>query len=173
MGALFKERLDKKYYQSHNATYIRDLTDLVLSVKPDYFVTFTFANPNVSEHVAINTLSTWLKWVNRSIFGRRSKERLVIFPFMERNGSDGIHFHLMVKLPLVSKNINMYDIFKKKWLNLKGAGRSTFRNREPDTGEFKWFKSITDHSGLVEYVNKEAREQRMDNLVVECWHYNQ
>jgi len=171
MGALFKERLVKEYYQSHKATYIRDLTDLVISVKPEYFVTFTFTNPKVSERIAISTLSAWLKFVNRSIFGRRSTERLEVFPFMERNGSDGIHFHLMVKSPLVSKDINIYEIFKSKWLKLKATGHSTFRNRDPDTGELKWFKTIIDHSGLVKYVNKEAVEQRMDNLVVECLNY--
>lgn len=171
MGALFKKRLKLEYYQSHKATYIRDLTSLVISVKPDYFVTLTFANPKVSEQVAINTLITWLKWVNCSIFGRRSKERLEIFPFMERNGCDGIHFHLMVKSPLVNKNINIYETFKIKWLKLKGTGHSTFRNRDPETGELKWFKTITDFPKLIKYVNKEAKEQRMDNLVVECLNY--
>lgn len=171
MSALFKEQLIKEYKSSHINKYLKGLIDTVIAVDPDYFVTFTFANPKISERAAIKTLTTWLKWVNRSIFGRRSKERLEIFPFIERNGSDGIHFHLMVKSPLVSKNINIYEIFKTKWLKLKGTGHSTFRNRDTDTGESKWFKTITDVPKLVEYVNKEATEQRMNNLVIECLNY--
>lgn len=172
MGALFKERLEQEYYHSHKATYIRDLTDLVLSVKPEYFVTLTFRYSSVSKQVAINALVTWLKWVNRSIFGRRSKERLEIFPFMERNGSDGIHFHLMVKSPSIEKDINITDIFKEKWLKLDIAGSESFKNRDVDTGEPEWFKAITDTAGLIEYLNKEAIEQRMDSLVVECLSFN-
>jgi hypothetical protein len=171
MGALFKEQLIKEYQHSHINQYLKGLIDTVITVDPDYFVTLTFSNPKISERAAINTLTTWLKFINRSIFGRRSKERLEIFPFMERNGSDGLHFHLMVKSPSVTKDINIYEIFKTKWLRLKGTGHSTFKSRDPDTGEPKWFKTITDVPKLVEYVNKEATEQRMDNLVIECLNY--
>jgi len=106
MGSLFKEQLIKEYQESRKAKYITDLTDLVLRVQPDYFVTLTFSNPDVKDIFAINNLKTWLKWINQDIFGKRSKERIEIFPFIERNHSDGIHFHLLVKEPFINKNIN-------------------------------------------------------------------
>lgn len=171
MSQLFKEKLNHDHFYSRSALYKRDLTNLVIAVQPDLFVTLTLSNTKISEQTAINTLTTWLKWVNRGIFGRRSKERLEIFPFMERNKSDGIHFHLMVKIPSSTKKIKLYNIFKAKWLKLKGSGHSSFRNYDVETGEMKWFRSITDHAGLVEYVNKEAQEERMDNLIVQCLNY--
>lgn len=173
MDQLFKEQLKRDYFYSRSALYKRDLTKLIISVQPDLFVTLTLSNPKTSEQTAINMLATWLKWVNRGIFGRRSKGRLEIFPFMERNKSDGIHFHLMVKIPSGSNKIELYYIFKAKWLKLKGSGHSSFSNKDTQTGEFEWYQTITSYPALVEYVNKEAKEQRMDNLVVECLNYYQ
>jgi len=172
VGALFEKRLEQEYHQSHKAKYIRELTGLVSSVKPDKFVTLTLSNSKVSEGAAIKALSMWLKHVNRSVFGRRSKERLEIFPFIERNGSGGIHFHLAIKSPIITKDINIDEIFKIKWLNLDGAGHSSFRGHDLETGESSWFKTINDYAGLIRYLNKEAKQQRMDNLVIECMHYN-
>lgn len=170
MDELFRKKLLEEYGKSHKAKYIRELTKIVLDSQPDYVVTLTFAYTNVSEWNARSKLSTWLKWVNQAIYGRRSKKRLTIFPFRESNSLYGLHYHIMVEDPNI-KNKDIRDIFKEKWLRLSGTGHSSFRDRDPITGELNWFKVIWDHSNLTKYLNKQAIEQRMNSLEIECTNY--
>ena len=171
MDELFREDLRKEYKQSHKAKYIDDLIKIITDSEPDFLVTLTFAYPDINEWIARAKLKTWLKWVNQYIYGRRSKERLVVFSFREYRGSYGLHYHLIIKDPNIQNKKDIADIFKRKWLKISGTGHSSFRDRDLITDEFKWFKKVWNYENLTEYLNKEAREQKMDNLEVECTNY--
>ena len=65
----------------------------------DYFVTFTFRNPEISKESAEKALKLFIMRINRSLFGNRSKRKLIMFSFIEKNAFQGYHFHTFVKIP--------------------------------------------------------------------------
>ncbi len=158
--------LDKELQTSRKSLYVKELKNWVGIIAPDFLVTLTFKNSSTTECYAVNTLKCWLRIVSQSIYGRRSKNKIVVIPFIERNSSNGIHFHLLIKKPVTQRNVNIKEILKSKWLKLNGAGYASF-NAKPIDGIEQWFKPITDQSTLIDYLSKQATNQKLDTLLVE------
>jgi len=139
--------------------------DFIKQANPDYFVTLTFANA-VDKFYAVKTLSTCLHHINKQVFGRRSKKKLTIFPFIERDASGEFHFHLAIKNPTAKKKFDLKKIIKKKWRSMHGHGFATFKKD-------KWFQTINTKGELDNVANYIVKQTYGNNnpLVVECLNY--
>jgi hypothetical protein len=139
--------------------------DIVKQADPDYLVTLTFANA-VNEFHAVKTLSMCVHHINKQVFGKRSKKKMTIFPFIERDASGEFHFHLVIKKPAIKKNCDLKKIIKKKWRSMRGHGFATFRKD-------KWFQTINTEGELDNVANYIVKQTYGDNnpLVVECLNY--
>ena len=166
MSALLLTNLEHERDTSQKSKYVNELKHWVSTISPDHLITLTFRNNSTGEKYAIDSLNHWLKMVNRSIYGRRSKKRMVVLPFIERNSNNGVHFHLMIRKPISERQVNVKDILKEKWLRLKGTGYATF-NAKSENGTEEWFKPITDQNVLVDYLSKQTDNQKQDSLLVE------
>lgn len=166
MISQIEKLLDDELQSSRKSRYLNGLKSWVDKIEPDLLVTLTFKNSSTTENFATNTLKCWLKIVSQSIYGRYSKNKIVVIPFIERNSSNGIHFHLLIKEPVTQRKVNIKEIFKAKWLKLDGAGYASFKAKSSDGNE-QWFKPITDQNTLVEYLSKQTNNQQIDTLLVE------
>jgi len=160
-----KNKLDRCRAHLHNSygyhsERLRDgYIQMIMQHKLDYSIVLTFAQNDTSEAHAIGTLAECLKSANRKIYNR-ANNKLTVFPFLERNGNDGIHFHLLMKDPC--KKNDLETVLRKKWGSLTGTGYATFRD--------DWFKPIDDLRGAAGYVTKQTYADN-DPLVAECLHY--
>jgi len=139
--------------------------DMIKQVKPDYFVTLTFAY-DVSEYTAIVALKALIWHVNKQVYRRNVKDennRLTILPFIETSTSSQLHFHLLVKQPNSRPNANLCKIFRQKWQSINIHGFATFKRDE-------WFKKIDDLDGIAKYITKQIYGDSRP-LVVECLNY--
>ena len=125
-------------------------------LNPDYFITLTFRDIDVSEHFSKDSISKFLNMVNREIFGRHSNEKMNIMVIQEKNSSCGIHYHLLACDPAKrSKRMqisSLRDIFKSKWAKIKYGGF-----HDLDELNDQWFKKIHDLDGVVKYVTKTVK----------------
>ena len=137
--------------------------------KPEWIVTLTFEDPLTKEVDAIHKLIKLLKMVNKAYYGKgaiNKKNRLMVFPFLEKHGTNlGVHFHMLIKVSVLPKKNrgNLKDIFKEKWQKIYGHGFATLDNDE-------WFEKINSLRGSAIYVTKQTRKNN-DPLVVECLNY--
>ena len=137
--------------------------------KPEWIVTLTFEDPLTKEVDAIHKLIKLLKMVNKAYYGKgakNKKNRLMVFPFLEKHGTNlGVHFHMLIKVNVLPKKNrgNLKDIFKEKWQKIYGHGFATLDNDE-------WFEKINSLRGSAIYVTKQTRKNN-DPLVVECLNY--
>ena len=136
--------------------------DIVKQADPDYFVTLTFAN-DVDKFYAVKTLSKCLHHINKQVFGRRSKNKLIVFPFIEKDASGKFHFHLAIKKPITDRNYDLEKIIKKKWRAMRSHGFATFKKD-------KWFQTIKNKDELDNVAHYIVKQTYSDNnpLVVEC-----
>ena len=160
-----KDKLDRCRAHLHNrygclSERLRDAyIQMIMQHKLDYSVVLTFAQNDTSEAHAIGTLTECLKNTNRKIYNR-SNDKLTVFPFLERNSNDGIHFHLLINDPCRKNDLE--TVLRKKWGDLTGTGYAAFRS--------DWFKPIDDLKGAAGYVTKQTYADN-DPLVAECLHY--
>ena len=139
--------------------------DIIKQANPDYFVTLTIANA-VNEFHAVKTLDVCIHHINKQVFGRRSKNKMTIFPFIERDASGEFHFHLAIKNPKAKKKFDLKKIIKKKWRSMHGHGFATFKKD-------KWFQTINTKGELDNVANYIVKQTYGNNnpLVVECLNY--
>jgi len=123
---------------------------IIRKAKPDYFVTLTFANNNTSEQYALNTMNEYIKRIGQGIYGYKAPPKiLIVLVFLERNQSNGIHFHLLVKEPVTTRNHNLKDVLQSKWLKLDHAGYANFNNK-------LWFQKLYELDGIAKYITKQT-----------------
>jgi len=144
----FSERLRSAYIQ------------MIVENEPDYSVVLTFAHNSTTEAHALKTLTECLKHVDRKIYNHNKSGKVTVFPFLERNHNDGIHFHLLMKEP--GKKNDLETVLRKKWKKMNGHGYAAFRE--------DWFKPIDELLGAAEYVTKQTYTDH-DPLVADCLHY--
>jgi hypothetical protein len=144
--------------------YKNGIQELCEKFEPDYFVTLTFSNEKVSERYAQNSLKNYCAMVGREIFGRRSSKRLERLIFRERNGSKGIHYHLLLKKPRKMDQELFKKILSNKWKITRGYGYLTMDNNE-------WFKSVSNVAHLSQYLVKQLNQDVDDLLVADLCFY--
>lgn len=127
---------------------------------PDYFVTLTFFDSTVTDDFAHKSLGNFLRMVSRQVYGKRSKKKLKCFVFREKNHSDGIHYHLLVKQPETKSSEELKEIMKAKWIKTRGHGYAAFKNGE-------WFKPIGNIEELAKYVTKTIKPNNTDFIVAD------
>ena len=138
--------------------------------KPEWIVTLTFEDPLTKEVNAIHKLIKLLKMVNKAYYGKgakNKKNRLMVFPFLEKHGTNlGVHFHMLIKVNVLPKKNrgNVKEIFKEKWQKIYGHGFATLGKNDD------WFEKINSLHGSAIYVTKQTRKDN-DPLVVECLNY--
>jgi len=71
------------------------------SWKYKWFLTLTFRDISISEFNARRALRVFVSIINKRLYGKRLNEqtRLKFVAVLERNSSDGIHFHLLIIEP--------------------------------------------------------------------------
>lgn len=142
-----------------------------IQIAPNWLVTLTFRSNEVSDHFARNTMANFLNRTNRDVFGRHSKERMYLMVVQEKNYSNGIHYHLLVRDPAEQTRRehakDLRGIFKKHWQKMPYNGYEAFTPRadssfKPVNGDGsyepnqeKWFEEIDDVGGVSEYVTKQ------------------
>ena len=108
--------------------------------------------------------------VNKAYYGKgaiNKKNRLMVFPFLEKHGTNlGVHFHMLIKVNVLPKKNrgNVKEIFKEKWQKIYGHGFATLGKND------EWFEKINTLRGSAIYVTKQTRKDN-DPLVVECLNY--
>jgi hypothetical protein len=151
-----KIRLEQAYLNhTKELTYKQEeikegYSEIINKANPDYFVTLTFRNNDTSEQYALKTMDEFIKEVGRKIYGGSAPLNiLTVLVFLERNQSDGIHFHLLVKEPITKRNYNLKDVLKYRWLNMKHSGYANLNNKF-------WFQKIYELDGLAKYITKQT-----------------
>ena len=156
-----KNKADKMRLEQAYLDYTKDLSyeqekikegylEIIKEANPDYFVTLTFANNTTSEQYALNTMAEYIKDVERKIYPNGAPPKiLTVLVFLERNQSNGIHFHLLVKEPVTKCIYNLKDVFKYRWLNLDHSGYANFNNK-------LWFQEIYELDGIAKYITKQT-----------------
>jgi len=143
---------------------------MIMKYKPEWIVTLTFEDPLTKEVNAIHKLEKLLRMVNKGLYGKgakNKKNRLMVFPFLERQGANlGVHFHMLIKVNVPPKKNrgDLKEIFKEKWQKIYGHGFSTLGKND------KWFEKINTLYGSAIYVTKQTRKDN-DPLVVDCLNY--
>ena len=132
-------------------------------------VTLTFKNEDISEIKARSALKLFIIRLNKRLFGNRPKSKVSLLPFQEKNYVKGIHFHIMVKIPVGFCPIEIQIAIKDSWISLKEHGYASFKATN-EYGEHMWFLPIYDNQRLTKYVTKQAKNSSFDNLVVEHIH---
>lgn len=125
---------------------------------PDYFVTLTFANSTVTEKFAHASLKNYLCMVGRALYRKRSGKKLKRLIFKEKNHSDGIHYHLLIKQPETKSSEELEQIMREKWIKIRGHGYAGFKDGE-------WFKPVDAIEDLAGYVTKTIKPENDDFLV--------
>jgi len=133
---------------------------MIMENKPDCSVVLTFAHNSTTEAHALRTLTACLKHVDRKIFNHNKNGKVSVFPFLERNHNDGIHFHLLMKEP--NKKNGLEVVLRENWMKMTGHGYAAFRE--------DWFKPIDGLLDAAEYVTKQTYTDH-DPLVANCLHY--
>jgi hypothetical protein len=157
----YKNKADKIRFEQAYLDYTKDLTfeqekikegylEIIKKANPDYFVTLTFANNSTSEQYALTTMNEFIKQVGRKIYGGYAPLNiLTVLVFLERNQSNGIHFHLLVKEPVTKRNYNLKDILQSQWSSMKHSGYANFNNK-------LWFQQIHELDGIAKYITKQT-----------------
>jgi hypothetical protein len=140
--------------------YRNGLIDMCKKFSPDYFVTLTFYNQFISENQAHSSMKSYCAMAGRELFGKRSFKRLERLVFKERNSSDGIHYHLLLRKPTRVDEDTFKNVLSTKWKKIKGYGYSTMDNNE-------WFKPVEDINGLSEYLLKQFSQNNEDMFVAD------
>jgi hypothetical protein len=150
---MFRNEKELQYYRKEVIKWCKEL-------EPDYFITLTFINSTVTENFAHKSLDSYLRMVSRKIYGKRSDKKLKRIIFREKNHSDGIHYHLLVKQPETKSLDELKEIMKEKWIKIRGHGHAGFKNGE-------WFKPVVNSEQLAGYVTKQIRPENNDFLVAD------
>jgi hypothetical protein len=148
---MFRNEKDLQNYRNGIVQWCKDF-------EPDYFVTLTFAYSSVTENFAHKSLDNYLRMVSRQVYRKRSKDKLQRLVFKEKNYSDGIHYHLLVKQPETKSPEELKQIMKDKWIKTHGHGYAGFKNDE-------WFKPVGNLEELAGYVTKTIKPNNDDFLV--------
>jgi hypothetical protein len=156
-----KNKADKLRLEQAYLNHTKDLSyeqeklykghlEIIRKANPDYFVTLTFANNNTSEQYALNTMGEFIKRVEQRIYPKGAPPKiLIVLVFLERNQSNGIHFHLLIKEPVTTCNHNLKDVLQSKWLSLDHSGYANFNNKS-------WFQKIYELDGIAKYITKQT-----------------
>jgi len=163
MTALLEQQLQHDFEWSRKELYKKALGNWIEELSCDYFVTFTFRNPEISKESAEKALKLFIMRINRSLFGNRPKRKLIMIPFIEKNYFQGYHFHIFMKIPEGFYDNTIKVEMKKQWCLLAESGKSTFEANLD--GNHKWFTPINDSEGLSKYVLKQSNNCKIDNLV--------
>jgi len=156
-----KNKADKMRLEQAYLDYTKDLSyeqekikegylEIIKEASPDYFVTLTFANNATSEHYALNTMDEYIKEIGQRVYGYKAPPKiLIVLVFLERNHSNGIHFHLLIKEPVTKRKYNLKDILKRRWIKLDHSGYANFNNK-------LWFQKIYELDGIAKYITKQT-----------------
>jgi len=115
-----------------------------------FFVTLTFRY-DVTEEKAVAALKRFLKRLNRSVYGERSKRRLYIFAVQEYTKSDRIHFHLLFSgdTPKHDRN-ELRREMTRLWSQVPYASPLDYLQVHRE----KWFQDVVT-DGVLDYVLKD------------------
>lgn len=131
-----------------------------------YLVTLTFRTP-VTEQAADAMLDSFLKRLRNRVYGKKSKKKLNVVPFLEKNDYDGLHVHLLVedasKRSQREEARLLHKTVQYVWETTEGpVGRINVSC--PDGAS--WFKDIDNTDGAVNYCLKQVKR----NPDVVRWH---
>lgn len=134
-----------------------------------YFVTLNFRDIRDKGDANI-ILGMFIKRLNVSLFGRRSKKAIRCVPSIERHKTGFCHIHILFEDPegRVPKNAgkrlsedDFKELIRMEWERVDSKTAS-IRKSCPDG--VSWFKNICDKEGALSYVSKQIRLIEQDAI---------
>ena len=126
-----------------------------------YFVTLTF-DKDISDNQANKELRVFLKRLNNSLYGRRSKRAIKVAPFKEHTKDDRPHFHLLLGCHESTKINDLMTLVFSTWdKSFVTSNYHLILNED-------WFQHIEQESKemVVRYCLKQAGRD-IDSLELE------
>lgn len=165
----FHERMKNTKDSTTRQTILQTVTrDWLLRGKPNAFVTLTFRpEKGVSFDYAQKVTGTFMHGMKTEMFGEKSKKRFFVVPVIEgyvvaKHKPRRTHIHCLMRLP--DDPLNYMATVRRVWLDSSPFSGDPLVY-DPDIEqqdnadieqnvEKKWFKSIYEAEGAINYVLK-------------------
>lgn len=138
----------------------KETAKFLAEIDVKYFVTLHFRS-TTNKNKAREVVKTFLKKLEVSLFGARSKKSIISVSFIEKNSYDeSFHVHILFGKPEFKKSANQED----EIYEFKKLVKTTWLESDPTTAikELKlksdsslWFKEIDDRVNICNYLCKQ------------------
>lgn len=142
-------------YERSVLSYRSGLNEYLTHYEWRYFITLTFSK-EVTESTADAMLDSFLRRLHSWVFGKKSKKRLALVPFLEQNYYDGLHLHILLEDPSLRTGRGpaqtLRQTIQRIWETTDGpSGKITVSC--PDGAS--WFEEVHAPGGAVSYCLKQ------------------
>lgn len=134
--------------------------ELVARHKYRWFLTLTFKNQDISENAARAALEMLVNIVNGRIYGqaRYKGMRMKLVAALEKNSSDGFHFHLLISRRTSPGKLEFHDLLPQYLINI-------WKSRIDVAGTNNHWTKFEDRH--ISYITKELPKK--DDCLIVDW----
>lgn len=154
--------------------YSKALTNWLVQLDFDYFLTLTFQYAIYDENKAMSAVSNFINYLSASSYGARSQKRVIAFPVIEKEIDDSLHIHMMIQNP----EPFITNDKKRKAFNLRDAVIISWLKASPSAGHpalsaarDEWIKKMDDIREVTRYMTKQYQPGSSHSSATILWEY--